>query len=138
MKDLTGLYRDTIKRHAANPVGYCREIDATHQNEADNPLCGDRVMLSLRIVDNRVEAAAFEGEACAICMASASILCAIVPGHSLQYLQGRHGDLLGALQGTGELDEHDSLAPLLGVKAYPSRIRCATLPWSAAVEAVRC
>ena len=137
MKDLTGLYRGTIRRHAANPVGYGSEIDATHRNEADNPLCGDRVMLFLRIVDGQVEAAAFEGEACAICMASASILCATVPGHSLQYLQDRYSDLLGALQGNGELDQQDPLAPLLGVKAYPSRIRCATLPWSAAAGVIR-
>ncbi len=50
MNDLTGLYRDSIKRHAAKPVGYRRAIDATHQHEADNPLCGDRILMqSLRI-----------------------------------------------------------------------------------------
>jgi nitrogen fixation NifU-like protein len=137
VKDLTRLYRDAIKRHATNPIGFCLEIDATNRYEADNPLCGDRILLSLRIVDGQLEAAAFEGEACAICMASASILCATVPGHPAQFLHERHGELLGALQGKGELNERDSLAPLLGVKAYPSRIDCATLPWSAAVRAIR-
>jgi nitrogen fixation NifU-like protein len=78
--DLTRLYREAIKRHATHPVGYGVKIDATHRHEKYNPLCGDRVLVLLRVSNERVDAAAFEGEACAICMASASMLCELAPG----------------------------------------------------------
>ena len=90
MNDIGRLYRDTIKQHAADPVGYRQEIDATHQYEEYNPLCGDRILVQLRIADKRVEAAAFDGEACAICMASASLLCDNTPGHPVSRLEDLH------------------------------------------------
>ena len=136
MSDLTLLYRDTIKRHAAEPVGFRQPIDATHQHEADNPLCGDRILVQLRIVNDRLEAAAFDGEACAICMASASLLCEAVPGHPVNYLENLHDRLLAAFDGEHDLAGVEALIPLLGVKPYPSRIRCATLPWTAARSAL--
>ena len=136
MNDLTLLYRDTIKRHAADPVGFRQPIDATHQHEADNPLCGDRILVQLRIVNGRLEAAAFDGEACAICMASASLLCEAVPGHPVNYLENLHDRLLAAFDGEHDLAGMETLSPLLGVKPYPSRIRCATLPWTAARSAL--
>lgn len=134
--DLTRLYRETIKHHAANPVGYQREIDATHQREEYNPLCGDRILVLLRINGDLVEAAAFEGEACAICMASASLLCEYSQGQSLIRLRQLHDRLHEALADDAEPENIGELHALLGVKPYPSRIRCATLPWTAAVRAV--
>ena len=144
--ELAGLYRDAIRRHAAHPVGYRQNIQATHRHEAYNPLCGDRVEIALRIHDDTVEAAAFDGEACSICMASASLLCALAPGNSTGALQRLHDELHRALRSDtasspagddepgGRLP--DALRPLLGVRPYPSRIKCATLPWSAAREAL--
>lgn len=136
MKELTQLYRDAIRKHAADPTGFQQDIGATHERELDNPLCGDRVRVKLRIAGNQVEAAAFDGEACTICMASASLLCQSVPGHPVSYLVRRRDELVAVLNGQGELNDDDTLNPLLGVRAYPSRIRCATLPWAAAVEAL--
>lgn len=136
MNDLSRLYRETIKQHAADPVGFRCEIDATHQNEADNPLCGDRISIRLQISDGQVQAAAFDGEACAICMASASLLCENTPGKAVGHLEELHDRLQAALSGDGEIDGIEVLLPLLGVKPYPSRIRCATLPWSAASKSL--
>lgn len=136
MNDIGRLYRDTIKQHAADPVGYRQEIDATHQYEEYNPLCGDRILVQLRITDKQVEAAAFEGEACAICMASASLLCDNTPGHPVSHLEDLHDLLQAALGSSEEIDGIDELKPLLGVRPFPSRIRCATLPWTAAKKAL--
>ena len=80
VNDLNALYLEAIKQHAADPTGYRQKIDATHQFEEYNPLCGDRILVQLRITQEQVEAAAFDGEACAICMASASLLCGNTPG----------------------------------------------------------
>ena len=136
VNDLNALYREAIKQHASDPVGYRQKIGATHQFEEYNPLCGDRILVQLRIRQEQVEAAAFDGEACAICMASASLLCDNTPGKSVRHLQELHKRLLKALESGHDTDGIDPLKPLLGVRSYPSRIRCATLPWSAAGKAL--
>ena len=141
MNDLSRLYRETIKQHAADPVGFRCEIDATHQNEADNPLCGDRILIQLKISDGQVEAAAFEGEACAMCTASASLLCENIPGQSVEHLLQLHSQLQAALTDPPPGESADNIQPaeirpLLGVKPFPSRIRCALLPWNAAKNAL--
>jgi nitrogen fixation NifU-like protein len=137
LSNLTRLYRDSIRRHADQPVGYRRAIEATHQFEADNPQCGDRILMQLRVREGHVEEAAFEGEACAICMASASLLCENVPGKPGNELENIHDRLQAALTGDAEDEAPVELKALLGVKPYPSRIRCATLPWEAACRALK-
>ena len=136
MSDLGRLYLDTIRQHAADPVGYQQPIAATHQCEEYNPLCGDRILIQFRIAGDTVEAAAFDGEACAICLASASLLCEHVGGRTVDRLSALHDRLQRALSESGEDCDIGPLNPLLGVRPYPSRIRCATLPWTAAMKAV--
>ena len=136
MNDLNRLYRDTIKQHAGEPVGYRRKIDATHQFEEYNPLCGDRILIRLQIAGDHINSTAFDGEACAICMASASLLCENVSGQPVSLLQSLHDRLHEALSGDGDSGDIEILQPLLGVKPFPSRVRCATLPWTAASKAV--
>jgi nitrogen fixation NifU-like protein len=136
MSNLTSLYRDAIRRHAAEPMGYQRNIEATHRNEVYNPQCGDRIEILLLIADDEVVNNAFLGEACAICMASASLLCEATKGASVANLRELHDQLCAALAGHGNLQNAEVLQPLLGVRPYPSRIRCATLPWSAALGAL--
>ena len=102
----------------------------------ENPTCGDRILLRLKITGERIESTSFEGEACAICMASASLLCESVSGQTVTVLQNLHDRLHKALSGDGDGGEIGALKPLMGVKPYPSRVRCATLPWTAANRAV--
>ena len=143
--ELAQLYRDVIKRHASEPVGYRAPIAATHRHEEYNPLCGDRIEVALLVEHDRVEAAAFDGEACAICMASASLLCSLAPGVAVSRLESLGKELQQALSRKGERPEDrartdaelpQELQPLLGVRPYPSRVRCATLPWTAAMRAL--
>lgn len=111
-------------------------IQATHQHEEYNPQCGDRILLRLRLEGEKVEQAAFDGEACAICMASASLLCEQVGGSTVGHLRRLHDLLHEALDGEDGPELPEALGPLLGVRPYPSRIRCATLPWTAAIKAL--
>jgi nitrogen fixation NifU-like protein len=136
MSDLNRLYLEAIRKHAAHPVGFGQEIEPTHQHEEYNPLCGDRIRVQLRISSGQIEAAAFQGEACAICMASASLLCECIPGHPVEHLQTLRRRLTESLEGKDLSDDIETLKPLLGVRPYPSRIRCATMPWSAACAAL--
>lgn len=133
--DLARLYLDAIKHHAANPVGFRGPIEATHRHECLNPLCGDRVELMLKVAGTTIEQVAFDGEACAICLASASLLCKNIKGESVTRFLARRQALVKALEGDGPEPE-PALKPLLGVRPYPSRVQCATLPWTAASRAL--
>lgn len=142
---LTELYRETILRHASQPTGYRQPIDATHRHELYNAQCGDRVEVSLRIENERVAAAAFDGQACAICMASASLLCSLLPAGPVSELRRLAASLHEALQARNDGDPaatrapdlQAELRPLLGVRRYPSRVQCALLPWSAGLKALQ-
>ena len=136
VEELTELYRETIVAQAVRPVGFNQNINPTHRHELYNPLCGDRIEVSLRIDGELLAAMAFSGEACAICLASASLMCQHLPGLAVGELEATQAWLSGALKEQIEASGHDALLPLLGVRAYPSRIRCALLPWEAATAAL--
>lgn len=136
MSALQDLYRDTIRRHAADPVGYRRDIEATHRCEGHNPLCGDRVEILLRLSAETIEDIAFDGEACSICIASASLLCEQLPGRSVPDVEAMKKSLEAALKGGEETPGDGPLAALNGVRPYPSRIQCALLPWETTERAL--
>ena len=117
--------------HAREPVGFRKSITITHQNEQFNALCGDRIRLMLQVVDDQVADAAFEGESCAICTASASMLCELAPGLTAAQLERQRQWLSAALASGEPSAGQPSLSALLGVRAFPSRIKCALLPWEA-------
>jgi nitrogen fixation NifU-like protein len=129
--NLSRLYRDIIMQHAQAPIGFRKAIRETHRNEQFNPLCGDRVLLMLEMDGEIVADAAFDGESCVICKASASLLCKQAPGQLMGELKKTHHWLELALQGDEIPPRCEALLPLLGVRRYPSRIQCALLPWEA-------
>ncbi len=133
---LASLYRDAVVNHAAEPVGYQQEIAATHRCALHNPLCGDNVEIQFRVANEVIEAAAFAGESCAICMASASMLCEAMPGQPGTAVAQQFELLRAALQDKQSEPGLDSLQALLAVRRYPARIRCALLPWEAGVKAL--
>ena len=130
MQELQELYQAIILDHNKRPRHYGALADATHQAEGYNPLCGDRVQLYLKVDNNRIEAIQFEAASCAICKASASIM--------TQQLEGKTLDEAAALQDTVQAlltdaaeggEAHGDLVALQGVRQFPARIKCATLPW---------
>ncbi|MDZ4728524.1 MAG: iron-sulfur cluster assembly scaffold protein [Xanthomonadales bacterium] len=133
---LANLYRDAVIEHAVEPVGYKQDIAATHRFELYNPLCGDKVEMQFQVVEGVIAAAAFDGEACAICMASASMLCEASAKKTPGEIQQQHDLLVLALKDKQSTPGLASLQALLAVRRYPARIRCALLPWEAAVKAL--
>lgn len=138
MNSLKQLYRDTIRQHAADPVGFKKNIEATHHCEGLNPQCGDRVEIFLKVSAGMIEDIAFEGEACTICLASASLMCESVAGQSASVFAERKQALEQALRSREEAPDIGELSPLLGVRPYPSRVQCATLPWTTVERALNC
>lgn len=136
MTDLERLYGEIIRNHAANPVGFRNAMSATHRHEEYNAQCGDRIEFLACIEDDLIKTAAFDGEACTICMASASMLCQQAEGLNKSDWDILRRDFYGALEGKPLAVEKTDLPALLAVRRYPARVQCATLPWKTAARAL--
>ena len=132
----TGLYEDVVLEHAKRPRNRGRLTQATHGAAADNPLCGDTIRLDLEVAEGGIRAASFDGHACAIATASASLLTEHVRGRPVADAR----TLLARMEAlcAGSADEAAAVGPALGelavfagVRRYPARVRCATLAWDA-------
>lgn len=139
---LESLYRETILRHAGEPVGRGPVPGATHQAEGRNARCGDHVQVSLALQERRLEHVGFEGDSCAICTASASLMCATMQGLPVSELEETTHRLVHALDQPNPEPRDaalpEALQPLLGVRAHPARLKCALLPWTTALDALDC
>ena len=104
---------------------------ATRTADGHNPLCGDTVKVYLRIEDGVIEEISFQGEGCAICTASTSLMTESVKGKSVnevkEIFDGFHHMLTGVAQEQGV--ELGKLQVFEGVREYPVRVKCATLAW---------
>ena len=127
--DLARLYRETILEHSRHPRHFGRMPDPDARADGNNPLCGDRLTVYLKLDDDTITDTRFEGVGCAICMASASIMAERVTGGTTSAARDGIADLESMLGGEESVDATDPMAALAGVRSYPSRVRCATLPW---------
>jgi len=131
--DSKQLYQEVILDHNKKPRNYGRIEGASHTAEGLNPLCGDHIWVTLDVSDERVQGVAFEGESCAICKASASMMTANVKGKSVaeveQLIQEFREMATGKLDVAHQPNHLGRLAVFAGVKDLPSRVKCAILPW---------
>lgn len=142
--DMRELYQDIILDHGRHPRNFRRLPTASHLMHGHNPLCGDQVTIYLSLQDGTIADISFEGRGCAISTASASLMTEILKGKSLAQAdllyQAFHARVTGgeAAKLPGSLDEeNERLLPLAGVRAYPTRVKCATLAWHALNAAVK-
>jgi len=133
--DLRALYEEVILDHNRNPRNYNKRPEETsHTAEGDNPLCGDHIIVHLRVEDGVIADIGFEGDGCAISTASASLMTEALKGKPEDDAKVLFDRIHDALMAEGEdppeaVSQLGKLAVLLGVKAFPMRIKCATLPW---------
>ena len=129
--DLQDLYRDVILDHNKRPRNFGSLDTASAHAEGHNPLCGDRLTVSLRMEGERIEDIRFEGKGCAISTASASLMTEAVKGKdrvAVRALFERVHALLTAPQAAAAADL-GKLAALSGVREFPARVKCASLCW---------
>ena len=142
--DLKQLYQDIILEHGKSPrnLGKCEGY--SHEAKGYNPLCGDKVHVYLKS-DNekKVESLTFEGEGCAISLASASIMTELVKGKSFDETKEIMNAFLDMIKNTSEIqsnhldeDQKTKLMSLSGVKQFPMRVKCATLSWHTLISAM--
>lgn len=136
--DLSELYQSVILDHNKSPRNFHDMPDASAHAEGRNPLCGDAYTVWLRMDGDQIADASFQGNGCAISKASASLMTTAVKGKSAaeaeamfekfhEMLTGGATDLSGMPAGVKALS---------GVKAFPMRVKCATLSWHAMKEAL--
>jgi len=126
------LYQEVILDHNRKPRNYGKLDQASHHAVGHNPLCGDRLDITLQLENDQINNIAFQGESCAICKASASMMTAAVKGKSrldAEILIHEFRELA-----TGKLDINHPhhlgrLTVFSGIRDLPTRVKCAILPW---------
>jgi nitrogen fixation NifU-like protein len=138
--DTSDLYQTIVLDRARNPRHQheLEHVDAC--GHGDNPLCGDRVDVRVAFApDGTVADAAFDARGCAISVASADLMAETVRGRDPANIRALAAAFDGLVH-SGDTDSNDpameTLRPLSGVSEYRSRIKCATLPWSALMAAL--
>jgi len=133
MADPKALYQEVILDHNRKPRNWGSLAHASHRAEGHNPLCGDHLKLTLDMPNDRIDAIAFEGESCAICKASASMMTAAVKGKTRDdaetLIQEFRDMATGKLDLVREAHHLGRLAVFAGVRDLPTRVKCAILPW---------
>ena len=142
--DLKQLYQDIILEHGKNPRNLGKCEGHSHEAKGYNPLCGDKVHVYLKL-DNgkKVEDLTFEGDGCAISLASASIMTELIRGKSIDDAKEIMNAFLNMIKNTSKIqsnhldeDQKTKLMSLSGVKQYPMRVKCATLSWHTLISAI--
>ncbi len=132
MSDLRELYQELILDHGRKPRNF-RELPDARSADGYNPLCGDEVHVFVKLDGNVVEDVSFQGQGCAISTASASLMTQTLKGktvtEAMELFQTFHELVTGRKDDEESRDKVGKLVVLLGVRAFPVRVKCATLPW---------
>ena len=142
--NLKELYQEIILDHGKNPRNLRRAENFNKDAKGHNPLCGDKVHVYLKLNESKkVEDISFEGQGCAISMASASIMTDLVKGKEEFEVKEIVNDFLDMIKEKDQLnsnilneDDKTKLMCLSGVKQYPMRVKCATLSWHTLTTAI--
>jgi nitrogen fixation NifU-like protein len=138
ISDLSDLYQELIIDHSRKPRNFRRLEDANRTAQGHNPLCGDRITVDLKLQQDQVTDAGFQGVGCAICTASASLMTETVKGKTVdeaeRLFENFHDLITSDKPAAASLGK---LAVFSGVREYPVRAKCATLAWHTLRAALR-
>lgn len=141
LDQIRDLYQEVVFDHNRNPRNFRVMEDATRKIEGFNPLCGDKITLYVKVNDGVIEDVSFQGSGCAISTASASLMTEIVKGKTEDEAQHLfdifHRITTGKNDEAVNLEDIGKLAVLAGVRAYPARVKCATLAWHSLQAALK-
>jgi nitrogen fixation protein NifU and related proteins len=142
--ELKELYQEIILDHGKNPRNKGKCEGFTNDAKAHNPLCGDKVHIYLKLnKDKQIENLSFEGEGCAISLASASILTETIKGKDLSLIKKISEDFLNMIKNKTKItinsltaDQITTIDSLSGVQEFPMRVKCATMAWHTLLSAI--
>lgn len=128
---LDDLYRRVIMDHYKNPRNRGSFEDGGITIDLNNPSCGDRISLQLKLEDGIVKGARFLGEGCSISLSSASMMTDAIKGKSFEEALAMAENFSNLMKGEDVKFEYEDIEALSGVNKFPARIKCATLAWNA-------
>ena len=142
--ELKELYQEIILDHGKNPRNKGKCADYNHDAKAHNPLCGDKVHIYLKLdKEKKIVDLSFEGEGCAISLASASILTDTLKGKDLSFTKKMSEDFLNMIKSKTKItlnslteDQITTITSLSGVQEFPMRVKCATMVWHTFLSAL--
>ena len=142
--ELKELYQEIILDHGKNPRNKGKCEGYTNDAKAHNPLCGDKIHIYLKLNnEKKIEDLSFEGEGCAISLASASILTELTKGKDLSFTKRISEDFLNMIKNKTNLtlnsltdDQVTTITSLSGVQEFPMRVKCATMAWHTLLSAI--
>lgn len=142
--ELKELYQEIILDHGKNPRNKGKCSGYNHDAKAHNPLCGDKVHIYLKLdEEKKVLDLSFEGEGCAISLASASILTETLKGKELMFAKKVTEDFLNMVKTKKKItvnslseDQITTITSLSGVQEFPMRVKCATMVWHTFITAI--
>jgi len=137
MQDLTDLYQSVILDHNRRPRNRGKLPTANRVAHGDNPSCGDQCTVYLRLDGDRIGDISFDGSGCAISQASASLMTTQVKGKTAAEAEKLYQEFHDIVTTGRPPDEISDLAAFAGVHSFPARIKCATLGWHAALNALK-
>ena len=138
-QDLMELYQQVILDHSRQPRNFRVIADANRDAEGFNPLCGDQIHVYLKVEGDTIEDIAFQGSGCAICTASASIMTQNLKGKTVSSATSTFDAFHDLLTKDDSVDAEDlgKLSVFAGVRKFPIRVKCATLPWHTLVAGIQ-
>ena len=140
MTELRELYQQIILDHNKNPRNFGKLPTANRAQEGYNPLCGDHLHIYLQVTDGRIADIRFDGSGCAISKASASMMTTALkgkrPAEAIELFEQFHQMVTTQPDEPVDSDALGKMAVFAGVREFPMRIKCATLPWHAAKAAI--
>ena len=142
--ELKELYQEIILDHGKNPRNKGRCKGYSHDAKAHNPLCGDKVHIYLKLdKEKKIVDLSFEGEGCAISLASVSILTDTLKGKELSFTKKISEDFLNMIKNKTKItlnsltdDQVTTISSLSGVQEFPMRVKCATMAWHTLLAAL--
>jgi nitrogen fixation NifU-like protein len=135
--DLTELYQQVILDHNKRPRHRGRLPTANRVAHGDNPSCGDQCDVFIRLEGDRIADISFDGSGCAISQASASLMTTQLKGKTIAEAEALYKNFHQIVTTGREPEEISEMAAFAGVHAFPARIKCATLGWHAALNALK-
>jgi nitrogen fixation NifU-like protein len=136
MNDLGDLYQEIILDHYKKPRNAGRLEEPSCSASGDNPLCGDKISITVKKAGDKVEDIRWNGAGCAISTASASLMSEAIKGMSKSDIDALFGKFHAMVTGTGNSEGLDKLEVFSGVSEYPVRVKCASLAWHTLMAAL--
>lgn len=136
MGDLRELYLEMVTDHAKNPRNRGKANPCDCIGTGNNPLCGDKIVVTVSMDGDTITDVKFDGEGCAISTASADLMAEVLRGNTINEAHALFKDFHDLVAGDGNSEVPKKLAVFSGVREFPMRVKCATLAWHTIIAAL--